>query len=222
MKVINGSIGLIMCLAVNLLWSPISHAESEANKENSLVQKLHQSYQGIRYFQSDFKQIKTVKFLSKPITSTGQFTFSPELGLVWEVKSPVWVKTLINDEGVFKSNSRIAKQKVKDPQIKVVASILSELFSSQLDRVESQFNIKEVIEDNEAGQWSVTLEAKGSLIKKAITSISITGQLSASQSDNGIESLVIVDASNNETLISLSKQIISQTALTDVQRHAFD
>ncbi len=211
------------CLLLSLLMTSVSQAGVVDKKDqNTLVKKLHQSYQGIRYFQSNFKQIKSVKFLTKPIISTGKMVFSPELGLVWEVTSPIWVKTLINDEGVFKTNARHKKQKVKDPQIKVVSSILTELLSSQLDQVESQFNISDAIDHTESGQWSVTLVAKGLLIKKAISSITIHGQLSTTGAEKGIDSLLIVDAAGNETKVLLSQQVLSQSELTDQQQHAFD
>lgn len=190
--------------------------------EAALVEKLHAAYQGIRYYKADFEQIKNIKFLSQPIVSKGLLIFSSELGLVWEVHDPLWVKTIINDEGVFKSNHRETKKKVKDPQIKVVASILTELLSSQLDRVESQFDIQNTVYNEANDEWSVMLIAKGVLIKKAISQIQINGKLNSDDSSNGIQSIVISDASGDETLINLSEQLLSKTEVTSEQRKAFD
>lgn len=217
-----------------LLMLALTSAAGE-QKQHNLVEKLHEAYQDIQFFQSDFTQTKSVKFLSQPIVSTGQMVYSTELGLIWEVKKPVWVKTIINDQGVFKSNARHGSKKVKDPQIKVVASILTELLSSKLDRVESQFQVMDVVQNVQSGHWSVTLQAKGVLIKKAISSItikgidnshhgtevSVAGTAEKLEKNTGIQHLVVVDAQGNETHISLSNQFISQLTLTDELRQLF-
>ncbi|MCF6300480.1 MAG: outer membrane lipoprotein carrier protein LolA, partial [Proteobacteria bacterium] len=127
--------------------------------DSFLIEQLHNKYQNISYYQASFTQTKNVSYLSKPLITTGQLEFALDTGLIWEVNKPLWVKTLITSKGVYKSTKYRKKQKVKDRQIKLIAEIMTELLTANLDKVASQFEITtaNIIDNN----WEVHLTPKG-------------------------------------------------------------
>ncbi len=190
--------------------------------QNDLVKKLHEAYADVQYFEASFVQEKTVKFLSKPLVSKGHIKFSKKHGMIWEITKPIWVKTKINKNGIFKTSQFHQNKKVTDVQMKVVAQILSELLSSQLDRIESQFSISELTLNDENNSWQVTLSASSILIKKAIKALNIMGNLENENQSKGISRIEIIDPSQNITVITfidvkLSDKALGQDVIDDFQ-----
>ncbi len=190
--------------------------------QQDLIEQLHQAYVDVNYFAADFVQEKQVKFLSKPLISKGQIKFHKNNGMVWEITEPIWVKTKINDSGIFKTNQFYQDKKVTDVQMKAVAGILTELLSSQLNRIESQFKVAEVTIDDRQKNWKATLLADSLLVKKALNGLLIEGYLPAADQPKGISQITIIDQANNQTKITFSnvelhKEVMNQDLLDDFQ-----
>ncbi len=190
--------------------------------QQDLIEQLHQAYVDVNYFAADFVQEKQVKFLSKPLISKGKIKFHKNSGMVWEIIEPIWVKTKINDSGIFKTNQFYQDKKVTDVQMKAVAGILTELLSSQLNRIESQFTVAEVMIDDGQKNWKATLLADSLLVKKALNSLLIEGYLPSADQQKGISQITIIDQANNQTQITFSnvelhKEKLSQDLLDDFQ-----
>lgn len=195
-------------------------AAGQAEDHNALAQ-LHEAHVGVTYFEAQFEQQRQVKFISKPLVSTGIIHFAPELGLVWQVKQPLSVKTIINDSGVYKSTQGGPLIKVKDPQIKIIADILSELLSAELDQVNSQFKVEPIKPANQSTSWEVLLKPKNSLMKKAIASIGIQGGMQGDQAKS-IDTVTINNQSGDVTVIQFSSVVMSSEALSELQRGVFE
>lgn len=171
--------------------------------QHELVERLHQAYADIQYFEAEFTQEKNVKHLSKPLISKGKIKFSKSHGMIWEITEPIWVKTKINQQGIFKTNQFYQDKKVNDVQMKAVAGILAELLSSQLNRIESQFEVQQIIFAENELDWQVTLLAKSPMIKKALHALVIKGSMGEGGINRGINHIQILDQSQNKTEISL-------------------
>ncbi len=191
-----------------------------ANNDLAL-QQLHAAHTGVTYFEARFEQRRHVKFIAKPLVSNGVILFSPDLGLVWQVNQPLSVKTVINQSGVFKSTQGGPLNKVKDPQIKIIADILSELLSAELDQVNSQFLIEPVNDAKQNDHWQVKLKPKNTLMKKAIQSIDIQGVLQNDQA-HSIDTIVIKNQSGDDTVIQFTGVVLSMKALSEQQRGVFE
>ncbi|MCB1582386.1 MAG: outer membrane lipoprotein carrier protein LolA [Xanthomonadales bacterium] len=198
------------------MWSALAAAE-----QTSLIEYLHQAYAKVQYFEADFTQEKHIKFLSKPLISKGKIKFVKQQGMIWEITSPIWVKTKIQDNQIFKTTDYENNKKVTDVQMKAVAQILTELLSSQLDRVESQFDVADLEHDEAQGQWQVKLMPKSMMIKKALQELVIFGQLSDDAEKQGISQIKIVDQSGNHTKIQFESVRIKTDALTQDLLDAF-
>ena len=191
-------------------------------KDSFLIQQLHEKYHNISYYQAEYIQSKNVPYISKPLITTGKLEFALGLGLIWEVNKPMWTKTLINESGVFKSTKYHKKQKVKDRQIQVIAEIMTELLSANLDKVESKFNLTLINEGDEQGIWEVQLEPKGLLMKKALEKITLKGISNEQIKQSGITEIIIIDKSNNITTIALDEKKLLKNILTNDIRKSFE
>ena len=202
-----------------LFWClTLSAQPSTANTQ--LVDQLQQAYADVTYFEAAFTQEKNIKFLSQPLVSKGRIVFAKNHGMVWEVIDPIYVKTIIKQQGIFKSNQFHENRPVKDVQMKAVADILTELLSSQLDRIESQFNVSEVVIDDDQHEWQVTLTAQSRIIKKALKQLRIEGNMG--NDHKGIGKITILDATENTTVIAFNQVKLmtappSQDQLDDFQ-----
>jgi len=171
--------------------------------QSELVDRLHQAYADVQYFEAEFIQEKHVKHLSVPLISAGKIQFAKNHGMIWEITKPIWVKTKINQQGIFKTNQFYQDKKVTDVQMKAVAGILTELLSSRLDRIESQFNVQKVEFEPNSLDWQVTLLAKSPIIKKALYALVLSGNTGETAMDRGISQIQIIDQAANKTIISL-------------------
>lgn len=208
----NNFIYLLLFLVPTSVW---------ANKPE-LVNRLHEAYSDVNYFEASFVQQKNVKFLSKPLISKGLIKYSNTAGMIWEIIEPIWVKTKITEEGIFKTNQYKKNQKVTDVQMKAVAQILSGILSSKLDRIESQFKISAVELDKQNNNWTVNLTAVSVIIKKAIHGLVIKGNLANENQKKGITEIIIIDSAENQTLIQflnvrLSNEPMSQDVIDAFQ-----
>ena len=177
--------------------------------DSILINQLHEKHQNVSYYQASFTQEKQVSYISKLLITQGRLEFALNEGLIWEVEKPLWVKTLITDKGVFKSTKYQQKQKVKDIQIKLIAEIMTELLTANLDKIESHFKISSV-DQSDRDNWRINLNPKKMMMKKALKQISLIG-IKAHNSDdeiNGIKEIIITDKAANITRIILTDIVL--------------
>ena len=128
--------------------------------------------------------------------------------MIWEVVKPIWVKTKINDEGIFKTNSFEQNVKVKDVQMQAVADILGELLGARLDRMRSQFELSASQLSDDQLHWEATLIPRSKLIKKALAQLHIEGLLDEAGQGQGISKITLVDPNENITTIVFSEVVM--------------
>lgn len=183
-------------------------------EDSQLIASLNEKHQNVSHYQASFVQQKNVSYISKPLITTGRLEFALGSGLIWEVDKPLWVKTLITEAGVFKSTKYQNKQKVKDVQIKLIAEIMTELLTANLDKIESHFKITSA-EENQTGTWKIDLVPKKMMMKKALKQITLKGDLTETKNDvENINEIVITDKSGNLTQIKLTDVILYKGELT--------
>ena len=190
---------------------------------STLINQLHEKYQNVSYYQANFIQEKKVSYISKLLITHGRLEFALNEGLIWEVKKPLWVKTLITDQGVFKSTKYQQKQKVKDIQIKLIAEIMTELLTANLDKIESHFKISSV-DQSGADNWIINLHPKKMIMKKTLKQISLIGIKKSHANDeiNGIKEIIITDKAANITRIILKDVMLHKGPISFDIRSKFE
>ena len=206
---------LLLILLTGGVWAEnksLSDAQTRLNR-------LTASYANTTYFEADFTQTKQVKFMQKPLVSGGQIKFAKNHGLLWIIEQPFQSKTWVNQQGVFKANQFEDKKQVKDPQMKEVAGLLSDLFSAQVDQVAQKFTVSDDSADDE--RWQVTLRPDTALMKKVLQSIEVIGMDSDSEEAQGIQRIIVTDSNQNVTEIEFSRIKRQHKPLTDQQISEF-
>ena len=194
--------------------------------EDSLIEQLQKKYQDISHYQANFTQTKKVSYISKPLITTGSLEFALGEGLIWQIIKPLWTKTLINDRGVYKTTKYQKNQKVNDIQIKIVAEIMTELLTANLNKIESHFEISAVTKAQDQSNWTIQLLPKKALMKKAIKQIDLIGE--SRLNDTGLLELIdisqiqITDKSNNLTHIQLIDIKLSSGLLSPQVKARFE
>jgi outer membrane lipoprotein-sorting protein len=191
-----------------------------------LIRQLQEKYQNISHYQASFTQHKSVSYISKPLVTKGSLEFALGVGLIWQVDEPLWVKTLITDQGVYKTTKYQSQQKVNDMQIKLVSEIMTELLTANLDKIESQFEVATVNLVEENSSWEVQLLPKKLLMKKTLKQISLIGASSVNTYQetilDGINQILIIDKSDNQTQILLDSIKVSNAQLSEEIRARFE
>lgn len=205
-----------LCILTLIFFIGIVSAEKDSGKDaQTRLNQLTSVYSDTTFFEADFTQTKQVRFMHKPLVSSGQIKFAKNHGLLWIIEQPFQSKTWVNQQGVFKANQFEDKKKVKDPQMKVVAGLLSDLFSSQVNKVARKFTVSD--ESTDDNMWQVTLRPDSALIKKVLQSIEVIGAESNTKISQGIQRIVVTDRNDNVTEIKFSRIKRQHKPLTDQQ-----
>lgn len=207
---------LILLFFVGVVWAD-NHSSDEAQTR---LNQLTSGYIDLHLFEASFIQTKQVKFMQKPLVSSGRIRFAKNHGLLWIIDKPFQSKTWVNQQGVFKANQFEDKKQVKDPQMKAVAGLLGDLLSAQIDQVAQKFSVVEDSTDIDT-VWQVTLRPNTTLMKKVLQSIQVIGTDPDVENVQGIQRIVVTDSNQNVTEIEFNDIKRQHKPLTDQQISEF-
>ena len=154
--------------------------------------------------QGDFSQQKNLKFLHKPLISSGSFYYHQRKGIIWKTREPVLSLLLIDD-------SRLLTEHDEPTVPTVFAKVFKAILGGSFAALTDNFNMS--VSDKTAA-WQIDLTPKDELLQKVITSITLAG-------DADLRSLVIREASGNSSQISFSN-ITHPREITPEQEISFE
>jgi len=130
---------------------------------------------GAAVVRSDFKQKKTLKVLKKPIVSAGNYIFSKDDGLYWNIGAPVDTSYVLT-ESFMVERQKGFKPKVVTPEQQPAVFGLTEVFEAifvgDLDRLSQDFAIHFV---GSSSNWTIGLIPQRGLLKKMFKKVILTG-----------------------------------------------
>ncbi|PIE45713.1 MAG: hypothetical protein CSA44_01825 [Gammaproteobacteria bacterium] len=185
-----------------------------SGESGSPLSLLQQRYQQATLVSSQFTQEKQTQFISQPLRSTGQFSYAKNHGLIWEITTPFTSRTLFakgNNMFIEDNHGRWVKSD-NDPLNLAVAELLTELLSGHWDKLQEQFRMQPATQDQ--GDWSVTLDAQGRWVKKALQRLILRG-------NKELQHIVIIDKQGNQTVLTLKNVQLQNKTLTKSQVSAF-
>ena len=207
---------LILIFLIGTVWAE----DNPSIKAQSRLNQLTASYVNTALFEANFTQTKQVKFMHQPLVSSGRIKFAQGHGFLWIIDKPFQSKTWVNQDGVFKANQFEGKKQVKDPQMKAVAGVLSDLLSAQVDQVAQKFTVSDDTPDIDT-LWQVTLRPNTALMKKVLLRIEVIGTDSGAENSQGIQRIIVTDSNQNVTEIEFSRIKQQHKPLTDQQISEF-
>ena len=123
----------------------------------------------------NFTQIRNMRLLSAPLKSSGQFVLSKANGLQWNQSKPFKSSLIVTntkiEQRIENTPPTIITQK-EQPIVFSFTHIFLSVFNGDATAIKEYFNIY-FIGDTKA--WEIALKPTNSLLKKAITSIEMTG-----------------------------------------------
>ena len=155
--------------------------------------------------QGEFRQEKHLKFLSKPLLSSGTFTYHQSKGVIWKTLSPVTSTLLVND---VKLSVGQGEQAIPP----AFGRVFKALLGGELKRLGETFDITG---KDQASGWQVHMTPKDEMLKKIIRSIRLTG-------DSELRLLMLEEVNGNSTRIQFAEishpDQLSLTQQSDFER----
>jgi outer membrane lipoprotein-sorting protein len=159
-------------------------------KANDL-ENINKRLQKPDFMQAAFTQNKHMKVLNMPLVSNGTFWISQKNGVVWLMEKPTHSQLVITPDGVSFSDQQTRKTA---KSMEYVGKILQDLLSGDLQKINQQFAITIKNNGTADNNWLIELEPKSVLMRKGITTISMTG-------NHFIDQLILHEASGDVTEI---------------------
>ena len=154
--------------------------------------------------QGMFQQEKHLKFLRKPLISTGTFTYDQNKGVIWKTITPIPSTLLVNDAHLLIGEGEQALPPA-------FGRVFKALLGGELNRLSEGF---EIIGKEQKTSWQLQLTPKDELLKKAIKSITLSG-------DSELRQLELNELNSNLTLIKFS-EITHPDRLSNEQQAEFE
>jgi len=154
--------------------------------------------------QGDFQQEKRLKFLRKPLISTGTFTYHQTKGVIWKTLTPVPSLLLVND-------TRLLTGQGEQAVPAAFGKVFKAMLGGDLNQLTEGFSMTG---SDQKPSWQLELKPKDELLKKIISSIILSG-------DNELRFVEIHETDGNLTRIKFDK-ITHPTQLTSEQEADFD
>lgn len=123
----------------------------------------------------NFKQIRNIALLSKPLISTGTFTLSNASGLTWQQTKPFESTLIVTNNTISQhilNNPPTVLTKKEQPLVFAFTHIFLSLFQGNIDLVKSYFRVDFTGDEQ---NWQVKLIPLGAPLDKAINSIVVKG-----------------------------------------------
>jgi Outer membrane lipoprotein carrier protein LolA len=154
--------------------------------------------------QGSFQQEKQLKFLRKPLMSTGTFTYHQSKGVIWKTLSPIPSVLMINDSKLLTGQGEQAVPAA-------FGNVFKALLGGELNRLAEGFDMTGT---EQKTSWQLQLKPKDELLRKIISTILISG-------DTELRLLEIQEVTGNHTQISFTK-ISHPDHLSDEQQADFE
>lgn len=157
-----------------------------------------------------FVQEKHLRALPKPLTSTGQFVLSKDLGLLWLLQSPLQQDYRIDATGIAKRTPQgwqpVAQQNAAAQQNRLFLAVLK----GDSTGLRQDFELSLT---GTADNWTLDLTPRSLLLKQIFTTIQIQGGAL-------VQRIQLQETQGDSTVLRLTDSQ-ADGQLSDADRHAF-
>ena len=151
----------------------------------------------------NFSQIKTISAVNRSMKSSGTFIFSLD-GIMWKTEKP-FPSTMVVGMTSVKQTLANGKETVIDASsnqiFTSISTTLSAMFSGNSDVLQNNFDVDFSFSGSD---WIAVLSPKDNMVKKILTSLSISGKATATSAD--LNSIVMKESSGDTITYNFSNQ----------------
>ena len=144
----------------------------------------------------DFKQLRIVKILKRPLKSSGSFIFSEKYGLMWRIQKPFVTNIMIRDGKLVQRAPGRDIQVIDasdNPSARIVADIFRAIFSQDKEILNRYFN--QFFVATESG-WSLGLIPKDQSLAQVMARVVVGGK-------DKINQIIIEERNGDKAKITL-------------------
>lgn len=150
------------------------------------------------HFSGQFSQQKTIQGVPVPLTSTGDFYHSCDLGLIWHTQTPFTEAILyVNSSNNFKADDKGALAPLTGTTRYIMSNIFVRLLKGDTSYFTDEFAISA---DMQSG--AVTLRPESEYIRKGLNTITVS---KTTNQDTGVSlNIEVLDATGQRTDVMIS------------------
>lgn len=156
-----------------------------------------------------FEQARQVQGFRQPLRSSGHFVLSREAGVLWLTEKPFPSSLSVTSKGLVAENDGQVRRidTEKEPGLRAVNTLLSDLIGGELARLERDFSIE--IEHEDAHGWRLKLVPRGEPLNRVFDAIELQGA-------QYVESVSLAESNGDLSQISFS-HLAKEPALSDAE-----
>ena len=190
---------LLVLFSASALADPLNEA---------IVQRIEKS----DTLRGEFSQQKQLAILPQPIKSSGSFIYQRQLGLLWQIQSPLQSRTLFDQQGIHNLNQHDTTPQSRTAQgaMQLFSQLFFALISTDLSQLAQHF---EISGENRPEAWRLTLTPKPGDVNKVIKTLQLQG-------DRQLQQVIFTDINGDQTTIEFHNQSSTQLNREEKQRFA--
>lgn len=122
-----------------------------------------------------FTQQKSLKALTRPLTSKGRLIFVAGKGVLWQVLEPFPARLLIKSDALIRWNDDGIAQKVnldQTPVFRALSHVFLALFSGETDKLQDIFDVES---QSARSKWRLTLVPRTKILAAIIATVRASG-----------------------------------------------
>ncbi len=176
--------------------------------------KVRDSLSGASVVRSNFRQKKTIAVLKKPLISSGNFIFSEQHGLYWNISVPINTSYALTPKYLVERQKGY-KPKVITPQEQPALFGLTEVFEAifvgDLDKLGQDFVIHFL---GTPKQWTIGLIPRKGMLKQMFKRVVLSGGATVSE-------VKLYEANGDSTHLKFTETTRQPATLTPAEKGLF-
>lgn len=186
----------------------------DLKKPSQAFVQVRDSLSGAAVVRSDFKQRKSIKVLKRPLLSAGNFIFSQQMGLYWNIGAP------INSSYVLTPSYMIERQKGFQPKVITpseqpalfgLTEIFEAIFVGDLVRLSQDFKIHFLGTHKD---WTIGLIPQRGVLKKMFKRVLLKGS-------NTVREVKLFEGNGDSTHLKFIGTTRKPTSLSAAEKALF-
>ena len=190
----------------------------ELKKAPESFQRLSNQFRKQKNVKANFKQIKKIKVLRRPLVSKGNILFVKDMGLIWRIAHPFKSMMIINSSGIYQQRKKelIPMLSVKqNPMARGFMESFLSLFSGDFSKLEEYYRI--YYQQDDQGKWKIGFIPKREPHNKIIEKMILQGDSQAF-----FKTFYLWEKNGDQTEMNFTQIMDSKIELTSEELKTFE
>lgn len=193
--------------------SVFAHPATKSSS-NKTLKEVARQLRSIQVLRASFEQRKTIKVLSRPLISKGEYIFAREVGVYWKTVTPFPAAILLTPKGLIEKDPTTGKV-VASTNSKTLMKAMSQMFVAILAvDIEKLSTMFELYLQGDAKAWTLGLKPKNNGMKRFLRHIVLMG-------GKTVQKVQIAEGNGDQTLYIMSNVKTQPAKLSSTEQKLF-